>query len=72
MNIKENIGLIGTYVIFIFMGMLGIFIGIDSVMHLKDPNYMILLGGTGIITLILISIIDKYKNKEKNKRSVNV
>lgn len=72
MNIKENIGLIGTYVIFIFMGVLGIFIGIDSIGHLKDPNYMILLGGTGIIIVILISVIDKHKDKEKDKRSSNV
>ena len=70
MNIKEKIRLIGSYVTFLFMGVLGIYIGIYSIVHLKDPNYMILLGGTGIIILTLIFIKDEYK--QKNRKSSNI
>lgn len=68
MNIKGIIGDMVSYMVFLLMGGFGIYVGIYSIMHNKDPNYMILLGGIGIIIVILTSIIDKNKDKKKNNK----
>jgi len=57
------IGEVASYVTFLFIGILGVYIGLSSIVYLKDPNYMILLGGTGIIIVTIMSIIDKKRNK---------
>jgi len=57
-----TIGEIMSNVTFLFIGFLGIYIGIKSIGHLEDPNYMIVLGGVGIIFVIIISIVDKKKS----------
>lgn len=56
-----TIGEMASCILFLFIGALGIYIGLSSIGHLKDSNYMILLGSTGIIIVILISIVDKKK-----------
>lgn len=50
-----TIGEIMSNVTFLFMGSFGIYA------HLK--NYMLLAGSTGIIFVIISSIIDKKRNK---------
>jgi hypothetical protein len=56
-----TIGYIISNVIFLFIGSLGIYIGIASIGHLEDPNYMCLIGGIGIILVIISSIVDKNR-----------
>lgn len=56
-----TVGQIASYITFLFIGMLGIYIGLYSIAHLKDPNYMILLGGVGIIILSIIDIRTVFK-----------
>jgi len=58
-----TIGEIASYITFLFIGIFGIYIGMYSIFHLKDSNYMILLGGVGIIIVTIMSIIDKKRHK---------
>lgn len=53
-----TIGEIMSNATFLFLGSFGIYA------HLKEPNYMLLIGGAGIISVILISILD---SKKRNK-----
>lgn len=52
-----TIGDIMSNVTFLLIGSFGIYV------HLKEPNYMVLAGGIGIISVVICSIID---NKRSN------
>lgn len=59
MTIRE----IASYVIFLLIGLFGICIGLFGILHLEEPNYMILIGGIGITIIILMSVVDKKNNE---------
>lgn len=54
---------IGHWIVFLFTIVSGIYVGIYSIEHVKDPDHMILAGCIGIIIGALIPII--YKKMDK-------
>lgn len=49
---------------FLFLGSFGIYA------HLKEPNYMVLAGGIGIISVVICSIVDNKRNKYKRNKYI--
>lgn len=56
------------WIVFLSMIVFGIYVGIYSIEHIKDPDHMILAGCIGIIIGALMPII----YKKMNKRSSNI
>lgn len=59
-----TIGEIMSYVIFLFMGLLGLLIGLMGIVHLREQNYAIIIGSAGIIIIMLCGIIDHIRKKK--------
>lgn len=59
-----TIGEIMSYVIFLFMGLLGLLIGLMGIIHLREQNYAIIIGSAGIIIIMVCGIIDQIRKKK--------
>ncbi len=54
-----SIGEIISYIIFLAMGSFGIYV------HMKEENYLIIIGSIGIILLIIVGIVDNIVDRKK-------
>lgn len=61
-------GEIVSYMTFLFIGVFGIYVGLFSLFHLKDQNYMIMIGGIGIIIVVVSSMTHNHDNNHDRSK----